>query len=318
MRSTSSAVSQAAAGVYAGLAAQVVSMAALAVFEETRGRRLAAQIAAFGGDPAAPAAQEVTGPATAFAVLVLLLLAATAASALAYLAWLRRVRPATPPAALAAACLVPGINLVLPPILADRAWREPPVSRTRPRGLPGNPEPSGPRSGRDRVRWLVLLSCWWLSWLATLGLVFTGTDRTGLTGLGVPQVVAAAVAALLCAATVRAVTVRHDLAARGRGLAGAAGSTVRPVHAAGGETGGEKRAAILGETRTILGETHAIGGESHAMSRDAHTAYATGGGAHRPGGGPELPELACQSLRWGSPWPRNRPSRAAGGAPLSE
>lgn len=127
MRSTSSPVSRAAAGVYACLAAQVVSLTALAVFEQARGRRLAAQIAAFGGDPASPAARAVSGAATAFAVLVLVLLTATVAAVVAYLSWLRLVRPGTPPAVLAVACLVPGINLVMPPILADLAWRETPA-----------------------------------------------------------------------------------------------------------------------------------------------------------------------------------------------
>ncbi|WP_432924802.1 hypothetical protein ACQPZZ_30730 [Microbispora sp. CA-135349] len=325
MRSTSSAVSRAAAGVYAALAAQVVSVAALAVFEEARGRRLASQIAAFGGDPASPAARAVSGAATTFAVLVLALLIATATAALAYLSWLRQVRPATPPAVLAAACLVPGVNLVAPPFLADLAWRAAPAPRHgRPadgtrrengsvvaRSTTGNttgndtggitvPAPRGRDRGEpgdgsaERTRWLAILACWWVSWLAALGLVFAGPAGDGLTGLGMPQAAAVAVAALLCASTVREITARHTGAGRGR----TDGSALpRPIR--------------LGHAERPSGVPTAAG---------SRTAGLPGAGRnHRPGGGPALPEPACQSRRWGSDGRhRNRPSRKAGGAPLSE
>ncbi|SIR45027.1 hypothetical protein SAMN05421833_10984 [Microbispora rosea] len=293
MRSTSSALSRAAAGVYAALAAQVVSVAALAVFEESRGRRLAAQIAAFGGDPASPAARTVSGAATAFAVLVLLMIGATVACAAAYLSWLRAVRPATPPVVLAAACLVPGVNLVVPPFLADLAWREGPAGRPRRSG----PARGEPYDGRDRTRWLVVLSCWWVSWLAALGLVFAGPARDGLTGLGTPQAAAVAVAALLCASAVHEITARHT------------------------GTGGNRAARPAVRPQVRLGHGERPSGMPAAPAGGRAGAVPTDGGEedHRPGGGPELPELACQSRRWGADgWPRNRPSRTAGGAPLSE
>ncbi len=311
MRSTSSAVSRGAAGVYAALAAQVVSVAALAVFEETRGRRLATQIAAFGGDPASPAARTVSGAATAFAVLVLVMIGATVACAAAYLSWLRRVRPATPPVALVAACLVPGVNLVVPPFLADLAWREGPAGHPRRSGGParsgivrsGGLVRSEPYGGWDRTRWLVVLACWWVSWLAALGLVFAGPARDGLTGLGTPQAAAVAVAALLCASAVHEVTARHTGAGRTR----AARPAVRPQ-------------VRLGHGERPSGMPSSGTPDTAPVGSQAGVALADGGGEdHRPGGGPELPELACQSRRWGADgWPRNRPSRTAGGAPLSE
>lgn len=350
MRSTSSPVSRAAAGVYACLAAQVVSLTALAVFEQARGRRLAAQIAAFGGDPASPAARAVSGAATAFAVLVLVLLTATVAAAFAYLSWLRLVRPGTPPAVLAAACLVPGINLVMPPILADLAWRETPAPG---RGGPGRArratgDDDHPAYGRraasqpgatgvagttgvsgltgatrvsgltgdgpdDRLRWRATLACWWLSWLAALGLVFAGPARDGLTGLGLPQVAAVTVAAILCAAAVREVTDRHaGVADRGRDRQGATRSPVRLTQT--GAPGG----TIATADRPVPGLMGSLM-DSAAEGAGARRARGDGAARQRPGGGPELPELACQSRRWGSPGgPGSRPSRAAGGAPLSE
>ncbi|MEN3539313.1 hypothetical protein AAH991_29660 [Microbispora sp. ZYX-F-249] len=316
MRSTSSAVNRAAAGVYAALAAQVVSVAALAVFEESRGSRLASQIAAFGGDPAAPAARAVSGAATTFAVLVLALLTATVTAALAYLSWLRQVRPATPPVALAAACLVPGVNLVVPLFLTDLAWREAPA---KPHGRPADrtrrangPGTAGGTGGpAERTRWLVLLACWWVSWLAALGLAFAGPAREGLTGLGTPQAAAAAVAALLCASAVREVTARHTGAGHGRAARPAPRPQVRLNHGLDPAAPGP----ALDQAERPSGRPVAAA----PAGRAARAGRSDGGEDHRPGDGPELPELACQSRRWGSPgWPRNRPSRAAGGAPLSE
>ncbi len=342
MRSTSSAVSRAAAGVYAALAAQVVSVAALAVFEESRGARLASQIAAFGGDPASPAARTVSGAATTFAVLVLALLAATVITAVAFLSWLRQVRPGTPPVALAAACLVPGVNLVVPPFLADLAWREAPVpprggraglarqtsgARGTERGGTGN----GGTGPGERTRWLVLLACWWMSWLAVLGLVFAGQGRDGLTGLGVSQAAATAVAALLFASAVREVTARHTGAGLGRTARPPARSQARSQALSQvlsqdrpqdlprvrvGQALDEARNPALDQARD-----QALGQAERPSGRPvAYTAPADGGGEdHRSGDGPELPELACQSRRWGSPdRPGNRSPRAAGGAPLSE
>ncbi len=337
MRSTSSAVSRAAAGVYAALAAQVVSVAALAVFEESRGSRLASQIAAFGGDPASPAARAVSGAATTFAVLLLALLTATVTAALAYLSWLRQVRPATPPVALAAACLVPGVNLVVPLFLTDLAWREAPAPRHgRPadrarqadgsgstggtRTTDGTGTTGGARTGSglgggtggpaERTRWLVVLACWWVSWLAALGLVFAGPAREGLTGLGTPQAAAVAVAALLCASAVREVTARHTGAGHGRAARPATRPQVRlnPAHN-----------PVLNPAHNPAERPSGRPVAAAPAVRAAHAGGTDGGEDHQPGDGPELPELACQSRRWGSPgWPRNRPSRAAGGAPLSE
>ncbi len=320
MRSRSSALNRAAAGVYAALAAQVVSVTALAVFEETRGRRLAAQIAAFGGDPASPAARTVSGAATAFAVLVLLAIGATVACAAAYLGWLRLVRPGTPPVALAAACLVPGVNLVVPPFLADLAWREGPAGRPRRNGgimRSGDPARGEPYGAGDRTRWLVVLACWWMSWLAALGLVFASPARDGLTGLGTAQAAAIAVAALLCASAVREVTLRHAGAGRKR----TARPAVRPQVRLGSTLDQAERPS--GRPAAPAGGRPEGSGSDVPRSEPGPTASGRAGNGgeedHRPGGGPELPELACQSRRWGADgWPGSRPSRTAGGAPLSE
>lgn len=328
MRSTSSAVSRAAAGLYAALAAQVVSVTALAVFDEARGRRLASQIAAFGGDPASPAARSVSGAATVFAVLVLVLLATTVTTAIAYLSWLRQVRPATPPAALAAACLLPGVNLVAPPFLADLAWREAPArrhgrpaDRTRRENHPDHGEPGNRPT--ERTRWLVILACWWLSWLAALGLVFAGPARDGLTGLGTQQAAALAVAALLCASAVREVTARHAGGGHGHGTRPSIRPAVRLNHAE--RPSGMPTAEEGGMAGTFddAGSGTPDDGPGHVPGTAHITRTAPGNGDgkdHLPGDGPELPELACQSRRWGSAGrpERNRPSRAAGGAPLSE
>ncbi|TQS10706.1 DUF4328 domain-containing protein [Microbispora sp. SCL1-1] len=324
MRSRSSALNRAAAGVYAALAAQVVSVTALAVFEETRGRRLAAQIAAFGGDPASPAARTVSGAATAFAVLVLLAIGATVACAAAYLSWLRLVRQGTPPVALAAACLVPGVNLVVPPFLADLAWREGPAGRPRRNGgimRSGDPARGEPYGAGDRTRWLVVLACWWMSWLAALGLVFAGPARDGLTGLGTAQAAAIAVAALLCASAVREVTLRHAGAGRKR----TARPAVRPQVRLGSTLDQAERPSgrPVGDRAAGSGTAATGAGSDAQRSEPGPTASGRAGNGgeedHRPGGGPELPELACQSRRWGADgWPGSRPSRTAGGAPLSE
>ncbi len=251
MRSASSEVSRSAVAVYASLGAQVASMAALVVFEHVRGRRLIREIAAFGGDPHDPAAREVVGAVTVFALLMLLLAAATLTCAVAYLSWLRRVRPASSGVYALGAWLVPGVNLVAPPIIADRAWREAAHGRG------------------DRSRWLPLLIGWWLSWLALIWLVLVRLPRTrgpaDLTGVGLLEVVTAAVAAALCAATVHRITGFRRL-------------------------------------RTSAGRAEA---ERHRL---------------RARVAPELPELACQSRRWGSPgWARKAAaSRTPGVGPMSE
>ncbi|MCT9933868.1 DUF4328 domain-containing protein [Planotetraspora sp. A-T 1434] len=196
-----SAVSRAAVAVYVCLTAQAVSMGALAVFEEVRGRRLAHQIAAFGGDPHAPGARQVVGAVTVFAIVMMAVAATTAAAAVAYVVWSRRLRQAPhgqysgSGLGLAAAWLVPGVNLVVPPLLVDRAWRE--LAGERPA-----------RDARSRARWLVLLTCWWLSWLVALFLVFVRPAHSGrdLTGVGLTDLAATVVAAILCAATVRELT----------------------------------------------------------------------------------------------------------------
>ncbi|MBB4920206.1 DUF4328 domain-containing protein [Streptosporangium saharense] len=211
-----------ATAVHAALAAQVLTVAALVVFEHVRGRRLAGEISALGGDPHAPGAQAVVGAVTVFAILVMLVAVAAFAGAAAYLTWLvqarqRVTRSWTPALPMLAAWLVPGVNLVVPPLLVHRLWRDsrPPADR--------------------RARWLALLAAWWLSWLATLAVAVArlpfGAPHgdSDLTGLGLADLAVVTLAALLCAATVRQITTvqtaaPHDLtraldAARGQSQA---------------------------------------------------------------------------------------------------
>ncbi|WP_062434807.1 hypothetical protein [Herbidospora daliensis] len=169
-------------GVYAALTSQIASLAALVAFEELRGRDLALQIAAFGGDPKAPGAEAVIGDVTVFAVLVMAVVVTTIAAAATYLGWLAsaaRVRKLT----ATAAWLIPVVNLVAPVLLADQAWRE--------------------RAKESRLRWLVLVSAWWVAGLTTISLIVeSATAHTNLTGLGLRELTAAGVTALLCAATI--------------------------------------------------------------------------------------------------------------------
>ncbi|GAA2268914.1 hypothetical protein GCM10010149_07270 [Nonomuraea roseoviolacea subsp. roseoviolacea] len=195
---------RAASAVYASLAAQVLCLAALVTFELVRGRSLAAQLAAFDGRPRGAEAEAVVGAVTLFAVLILLLGVATIACATAYTTWLIRARHVgdrhAPAGPVAAAWLIPGVNLVAPVLLVNALWRD-----------------SLPPGGRRRRR-LVLLAAWWASWLTTLALVTVRlpleTPADGLTGVGVPELVALSAAALLCAATVREITAAQ-CAARG-------------------------------------------------------------------------------------------------------
>ncbi|MEW9552121.1 DUF4328 domain-containing protein [Nonomuraea sp. NPDC050783] len=187
---------RAASAVHVTLTAQVLSLAALVIFEQTRGRQLAAQLAAFGGRPQGAAAEAVVGAVTVFAVLMMLVAGTSIAAGAAYVTWLVRARQANDRSAatgpVAAAWLIPGVNLVAPAVLVDEIWRG-----TRP--------PAGRRG-----RWLALLTGWWLSWLATLALVTIrlplASSAGGLTGVGVPELLFAALAALLCAGTVRELT----------------------------------------------------------------------------------------------------------------
>lgn len=181
------------AAVYLTLATQVVSLGGLVIFEQVRGKRLAGQIAALGGE--ARGSEAVVGAVTVFAVLMMVMVVATVAAAVAYLTWLVRARQANSPAAPASpvlgAWLVPFVNLVAPVVLVDEVWREarPPFDR--------------------RGRWLALLGAWWATWLVAAGMVtyqLLVNGRGELTGLGVPELVVTAVAALLCAATVRDIT----------------------------------------------------------------------------------------------------------------
>ncbi|GAA3118451.1 hypothetical protein GCM10010466_06730 [Planomonospora alba] len=212
-----------AALVYAALALQVTAVTALAVFEWVRGGRLAREIAALGGDPRAPGAQALVGAVTTFAVLVILVAAATAAAAAAYLFWLVRARrwagapsgPAAPAGSRApsaapvlAGWLVPGLNLVAPPVLVDRLWRD-----SRPQV-------------EHRGRWLALLTAWWLSCLATLALLLRlplapAHGTADLTGIGLPELAAVVVSALLCGLTVQRITrIQTESALRFRTAAG--------------------------------------------------------------------------------------------------
>lgn len=177
--------------VYAALGAQFTALTALVVFEEVRGRRLAVEIASFGGDPDAPGARAVVGAVTVFAMLMMVTVAATIVTAGLYLVWLRRARRSSSAASVLAGCLLPGVNLVLPPLLADWAWQD------------GESE--------DRGRWLLLLSAWWASWLTALWLVLSGlTGSSGLTGIGPTELLAVGLSAVLCATTVREITANHS------------------------------------------------------------------------------------------------------------
>ncbi|MCK2212198.1 DUF4328 domain-containing protein [Actinomadura sp. ATCC 31491] len=203
MRYTQAPPTRAASAVYVTLSAQVFSLAALVVFEQARGRQLAAQLAAFGGRPQGAAAEAVVGAVTVFAVLMMLVAGTSIAAGAAYVTWLVRARQANDRSAatgpVAAAWLIPGLNLVAPAVLVDQVWRG-----TRP--------PAG-----QRGRWLALLTGWWLSWLAMLALVTVrlplDSSADGLTGVGVPELLFAALAAMSCAGTVRELT-RLQQAAR--------------------------------------------------------------------------------------------------------
>ncbi|MFG1701481.1 DUF4328 domain-containing protein [Nonomuraea sp. NPDC049309] len=196
VRYTQASPARAATAVYVTLTAQVLSLTALVIFEMTRGRDLAAQLAAFGGRPQGADAEAVVGAVTAFAVLMMLVAGTTLAVAASYVTWLVRARRANDRSAatgpVAAAWLIPLVNLAAPAVLVDQVWRG-----------------ARPPAGR-RGRWLALLSAWWLSWLATLALVTIrvplDSSAGGLTGVGVPELSCAAVAAVLCAATVHELT----------------------------------------------------------------------------------------------------------------
>ncbi|MBT2228446.1 DUF4328 domain-containing protein [Nonomuraea sp. NEAU-A123] len=186
---------RAASVVYVTLAAQVLSLGALVIFEHSRGRRLATQLAAFGGRPHGADADAVVGAVTVFAVLMMLVVGTTVAAAAAYVTWLVRARQvndrSAPAGPVAAAWLIPGVNLIAPLLLVDEVWR------------------GAGRPHDRRPRWLALLAAWWLTWLATLALVTTRLplgSSDGLTGIGLPELTCATVSALLCAATVRDIT----------------------------------------------------------------------------------------------------------------
>jgi hypothetical protein len=209
MRLAPPSPTRSASAVQLALIAQVTSLAGLVIFEGVRGRRLAHEIAVLGADPSAPQAQTVVGAVTLFAVLVILVITTTAAAVIAYLTWLVRVRQATEPRGRAlvtvlAAWLVPGVNLVAPPLLVDRAWR-----------AAGPPRPGGRA---------VLVWAWWASSLAALTLTAVrlslgrASAETGLTGLGVLELGLIALAAALCATTVRRATGTPPLRVRPRRL----------------------------------------------------------------------------------------------------
>ncbi|MBB4936476.1 hypothetical protein FHR32_000781 [Streptosporangium album] len=171
---------------------------ALTAFEQVRGRRLAREISTLGGDPHAPGAQAVVGAVTLFAILIMLVAVTTVAAVVAYLTWLVQARRTAVPRASATsvlvAWLVPGVDLIAPPLLVYRLWW---ASR-----------PPADRHGR----WVALLAAWWLSWLAMLVLVPVRLSLdsvpgdASLTGLGPLELAAVAVSALLCAAVVRQIT----------------------------------------------------------------------------------------------------------------
>ncbi len=209
MRQAPSAAKRSASAVYVTLAAQLAAMTALVIFDQVRGRRLAAEIVTLGGDARAPGAEAVVGAVTLFAVLMLLAVGTLVASASAYLTWLVRARRATrvanPSGPVMAAWLLPGVNLIAPVMLVDQVWKgsRPPLDR--------------------RVRWLALAGAWWASWLAALALVMVRLPLRGssgeLTGLSGLELGVTAVAALLCACTVREITRIQTAPSRLRHLA---------------------------------------------------------------------------------------------------
>ncbi|MEV6982255.1 hypothetical protein AB0M95_13475 [Sphaerisporangium sp. NPDC051017] len=204
MRYARSSVSRAAVGVYLALAAQIATLTCLVVFEEARGKTLARQMAALGNDPHAPGAAAVTGAVTWFAVLILLVAATTVAAGCSYFAWLRQA--GATPGMIGIAWFVPVLNLAAPALLLH-ALRE----------------DAGLREGR-RKTWLVLVAGWWACWLGFVFLILARLPVThspqgkDLTGLGVPELAVAVLAALLCAATVREITGAR-MSARPSGIA---------------------------------------------------------------------------------------------------
>ncbi|WP_188192226.1 DUF4328 domain-containing protein [Nonomuraea sp. SYSU D8015] len=196
VRYTQAPPTRAAFAVYVTLAAQILSLAALVIFEQARGRRLAAQLAEFGGRPHGADAEAVVGAVTVFALLIMVVVGTSIAAGAAYVTWLVRARQANDRSVtsgrVAAAWLIPGFNLVAPVVLVDEVWR-------------GARPPGG-----QRGRWLALLLGWWVSWLATLALVTVwvplDSSAGDLTGMGLPELGCAVVAAVLCAATVRELT----------------------------------------------------------------------------------------------------------------
>ncbi|HEX4812900.1 MAG TPA: DUF4328 domain-containing protein [Nonomuraea sp.] len=203
VRYTQAPPTRAASAVYVTLTAQVLSLAALVIFEQARGRSLAAQLAEFGGRPYGADAEAVVGAVSTFAVLIMLVAGTSVAAGAAYVTWLVRARQANdrsvPAGPVAAAWLIPGVNLIAPAVLVDEVWR-------------GARPPAG-----QRGRWLGLLAGWWLSWLSMLALVTIrlplDSSAGDLTGVGVLELGCAAVAAVLCGATVRELT-RLQRAAR--------------------------------------------------------------------------------------------------------
>ncbi|MEO3874672.1 DUF4328 domain-containing protein [Nonomuraea sp. B12E4] len=216
---------RAASAVYVTLVAQVLSLGALVIFEHSRGRQLAAQLAAFGGRPQGADAEAVVGAVTTFAVLMMLVAGTSIAVAVAYVTWLVRARRANDRSAasgpVAAAWLIPLVNLVAPAVLVDEVWRG-----TRP--------PAG-----QRVRWIALLAGWWLSWLAMIALVTIrlplDASAGDLTGVGLPELACASVTALLCGATVRTLT-RLQQAARAPRSTGTVHTFTPPPHPTPGST----------------------------------------------------------------------------------
>lgn len=207
MRSIPSLQKRSASAVYFTLTALVIATAALAVFEQARGRRLVLEISKLGGDPHAPGADAIFGAVTVFAILIIFFAAAAIAAVVAYLNWLLRAqqcadRPAV--VTVLASWFVPVVNLVAPAVLVDRLWwaSRPPADR--------------------RPRWRALLAAWWLSWLVALTVMLVrlwpgvSQPSTGLTGFGPPELTAVTVAALLCAATVRQITGIQTAGARHR------------------------------------------------------------------------------------------------------
>lgn len=278
MRSIPAPHKRSASAVYLTLTALVVATTALVVFEQARGRRLVLEISKLGGDPRAPGADAVFGAVTVFAILIIFFAVSALAAAAAYLNWLIRARRSAERPSLfpvLVSWLVPVVNLVAPALLVNRLWRA-----------------SHPPKGRRR-QWKVLLTAWWLSWLAALTLVgvrlWPGVsgESIGLTGFGLPELTAVTVAALLCAMTVRQIGAIQSTDVKRRRRIAARRPTEHPDRQPELSGAGPAPESGLGPPEPVLPRIPA--GDLPPLTRDDPEAVAPAEG------GPHLGRVAVES-----------------------